>query len=55
MESMIVHDSPRCFLPDGTEVFGEGFVFHSESGRVYKLVDRPVFSFTNFTQGKFQR
>ena len=53
MESMIVHDSPRCFLPDGTEVFGEGFVFHSESGRVYKLVDRPVFSYTNFTQGKF--
>ena len=53
MESMIVHDSPRCFLPDGTEVFGEGFVFHSESGRVYKLVDRPVFNYTNFTQGKF--
>ena len=53
METMIIHDSPRCFLPDGTEVFGEGFVFHSESGRVYKLVDRPVFSYTNFTQGKF--
>ena len=53
MESMIVHDSPRCYLPDGTEVFGEGFVFHSESGRVYKLVDRSVFSYTNFTQGKF--
>ena len=54
MESMIVHDSPKCYLPDGTEVVGEGFVFHSESGRVYKLVDRPVFSYTNFTQGKFQ-
>ena len=53
METMIIHDSPRCYLPDGTEVFGEGFVFHSESGRVYKLVDRPVFSYTNFTQGKF--
>ena len=54
METMIVHDSPRCFLPDGTEVVGEGFVFHSVSGRSYKLVDRPVFSYTNFTQGKFQ-
>ena len=53
MESMIVHDSPRCFLPDGTEVIGEGFVFHSENGRSYKLVDRPVFSYTNFTSGKF--
>lgn len=54
MESLIVHDSPRCFLPDGTEVVGEGFVFYSESGRSYKLVDRPVFAYTNFTQGKFQ-
>ena len=54
MESMIVHDSPRCFLPDGTEVVGEGFVFYSESGRSYKLVDRPVFAYNNFTQGKFQ-
>ena len=53
METMIVTDSPRCFLPDGTEVVGEGFVFHSERGRSYKLVDRPVFSYTNFTQGKF--
>lgn len=53
MECMIVHDSPRCFLPDGTEVVGEGFVFYSESGRSYKLVDRPVFSHTNFTSGKF--
>ena len=55
MDSLIVHDSPKCYLPDGTEVVGEGFVFYSESGNVYKLVDRPVFSFTNFTQGKFQR
>ena len=54
MECMIVHDSPRCFLPDGTEVVGEGFVFYSESGRSYKLVDRPVFAYNNFTQGKFQ-
>ena len=54
MECMIVHDSPRCFLPDGTEVIGEGFVFYSESGRSYKLVDRPVFAYNNFTQGKFQ-
>ena len=53
MESMIVHDSPRCFLPDGTEVFGEGFVFHSESSRVYKLVDRTTFSYNNFVNGKF--
>ena len=53
MSSMIVHDSPKCYLPNGYEVVGEGFVFHSESGRVYKLVDRPVFSYTNFTQGKF--
>ena len=54
MECMIVHDSPRCFLPDGTEVVGEGFVFYSDSGRSYKLVDRPVFAYNNFTQGKFQ-
>ena len=54
MESMIVVDSPKCFLPDGTEVVGEGFVFYSDSGRSYKLVDRPVFAYTNFTQGKFQ-
>ena len=53
MDSMIVHDSPRCFLPDGTEVVGEGFVFYSESGRSYKLVDRPVFAYNNFTSGKF--
>ena len=53
MESLIVHDSPKCYLPDGTEVVGEGFVFYSESGRVYKLVDRPVFSFNNFVNGKF--
>ena len=53
MESMIVHDSPKCYLPDGTEVVGEGFVFYTESGRSYKLVDRPVFAYTNFTSGKF--
>ena len=53
MDSMIVHDSPKCYLPDGTEVVGEGFVFYSDSGRSYKLVDRPVFAYTNFTTGKF--
>ena len=53
MDSMIVHDSPKCYLPNGYEVVGEGFVFYSDSGRSYKLVDRPVFAFTNFTQGKF--
>ena len=53
MDCMIVTDSPKCYLPDGTEVVGEGFVFYSESGRSYKLVDRPVFAYTNFTQGKF--
>ena len=53
MSSMIVHDAPKTYLPNGYEVVGEGFVFYSESGRVYKLVDRPVFSYTNFTQGKF--
>ena len=46
METMIVTDSPRCFLPDGTEIVGEGFVFHSDRGRSYKLVDRPLFSVT---------
>jgi hypothetical protein len=54
MSSMIVHDAPKTYLPNGYEVVGEGFVFYAESGRVYKLVDRPVFSYTNFTQGKFQ-
>jgi len=53
MESMIVHDSPKCYLPDGTPVVGEGFVFYSDTGRSYKLVDRPVFAYTNFTSGKF--
>jgi|TARA_R100001460_G_scaffold1977_2_gene6853 hypothetical protein len=53
MSSMIVHDAPKTYLPNGYEVVGEGFVFYSESGRVYKLVDRPVFSYTNFTEGKF--
>ena len=53
MESMIIHDSPKCYLPDGTEVVGEGFVFYSDSQRSYKLVDRPKFSYNNFVSGKF--
>jgi len=52
MDSLIVHDAPAAFLPDGTRVVGEGFVLWSEKG-LFKLVNRPQFSYVNFTQGKF--
>ena len=52
MNSFIIYNAPDCYLPDGRQVIGEGFVMSTEYGMI-KLVDRTVFSHANMTQGKF--
>tara|TARA_B100000902_G_scaffold352884_1_gene363925 strand:- start:1440 stop:2327 length:888 start_codon:yes stop_codon:yes gene_type:complete len=54
IDSMIVYSDFDTFLPDGTQTVGEGFVYWSEEGSI-KLVNRTVFSYVNFTEGKFNR
>ena len=52
MDSLIVYDCPKAYI-SGEEINQEGFVL-SYNGGMMKLVDRKVFSFANFTQGRFQ-
>jgi hypothetical protein len=47
-----VYDCPKAYI-SGEEINQEGFVL-SYNGGMMKLVDRKVFSFANFTQGRFQ-
>lgn len=51
MDSLIIADSPSCFLPNGWETTGEGYVFHSESYGSVKLVRREEFAYANFNFG----
>jgi len=54
MESLIVNDGPRAFIDDGDfEIDGEGYVMKTKDHGIYKLVDREVFSYANFTQSRF--
>jgi hypothetical protein len=54
MESLIVNGGPRAFIDDGDfEVDGEGYVMKTKNYGTYKLVDREVFSYANFTQSRF--
>jgi hypothetical protein len=50
MEMMIVTDSPAAYL-NGEQIVGEGFVCKNNS-IIFKLVDRSVFSRTNFLMQK---
>jgi hypothetical protein len=50
MEMMIVTDSPAAYL-NGEQIVGEGFVLKNNS-IIFKLVDRQVFSRTNFLMQK---
>ena len=52
MESMIVYDCPKAYIC-GEQVNQEGFVMTNKYGMI-KLVDRYIFSYANFTQGRFQ-
>ena len=52
MDSLIVYDCPKAYI-SGEEINQEGFVL-SYDGGMMKLVNRQVFSFANFTQGRFQ-
>ena len=49
MEQFIVYNCPQCFVGP-VETIGEGFVINTEHGMI-KLIDRPVFSYTNFNTG----
>jgi hypothetical protein len=50
MEMMIVSDAPKSYL-NGEQIVGEGFVCKNNS-TIFKLVDREVFSRTNFLMQK---
>ena len=52
MDSLIVYDCPKAYI-SGEEINQEGFVLSHDCGMM-KLVNRQVFSFANFTQGRFQ-
>ena len=52
MDSLIVYDCPKAYI-SGEEINQEGFVLSHNCGMM-KLVNRQVFSFANFTQGRFQ-
>ncbi len=49
-DCMIVSDAPRAFIGD-EEIVGEGFVLKNDS-MILKLIDRPVFSHSNFVMQK---
>ena len=52
LDSMIVYACPKASI-NGEPVNQEGFVMINKYGMI-KLVDRYIFSYANFTQGKFQ-
>ena len=53
MDSLIVYDCPKAYI-SGEEINQEGFVLSHDCGMM-KLVNRQVFSFANFVNGKFQK
>lgn len=54
METLIVNGGPRAFIDDGDfEIDGEGYVMKTKNHGTYKLIDREVFSYANFTQSRF--
>lgn len=52
IDSMIVYSDFMTFLPNREQTVGEGFVYWTEQGAI-KLVNRTVFSYANFTEGRF--
>ena len=54
MESFIIYGTPKCYLPNGDKVAGEGFVLSNEFG-MFKLVDRTTFTHANMNEGRFVR
>ena len=52
IDSMIVYNDFKTYLPSGEETVGEGFVYWTQANAI-KLVNRSVFSYANFTEGKF--
>lgn len=52
MNSLIIHDAPDAYLPNGDYTkFGEGFVFSSDAYGSVKLVNRTEFAYANFNHG----
>jgi len=52
IDSMIVYNDFKTYLPNGEETVGEGFVYWTQESAI-KLVNRTVFSYANFTEGRF--
>ena len=52
IDSMIVYNDFKTYLPSGEETVGEGFVYWTQANAI-KLVNRSVFSYANFTEGRF--
>ena len=52
IDSMIVYNDFKTYLPNGEETVGEGFVYWTQESAI-KLVNRSVFSYANFTEGRF--
>jgi len=52
MQSLIVYDCPKAYI-NGEQINQEGFVL-SHNDQMMKLVDRKVFSYNNFVNGRFQ-
>jgi hypothetical protein len=52
IDSMIVYNDFKTYLPNGKETVGEGFVYWTQESAI-KLVNRSVFSYVNFTEGRF--
>jgi hypothetical protein len=50
MDCMIVSDSPVAYI-NGKKIVGEGFVLKNDK-MILKLIDRPVFSHSNFVMQK---
>ena len=50
IDSMIVYNDFKTYLPSGEETVGEGFVYWTQANAI-KLVNRSVFSYANFSMG----
>ena len=52
IDSMIVYNDFKTYLPSGEQTVGECFVYWTQANAI-KLVNRSVFCYANFTEGKF--
>ena len=52
IDSMIVYNDFKTYPRSGEETVGEGFVYWTQANAI-KLVNRSVFSYANFTEGRF--